>query len=151
MKYILVLGMMVIHHLCPAAITTKNLRCEYLQDPPGIDATSPRLSWIINADRRGETQTAYQILVASSPERLSDGKADLWDSGKVLSDESSQIVYAGAPLVSREMCFWKVRTWDRDGNPGEWGPAAKWTMGLLEPTDWSAQWITRPTRVPGTD
>ncbi len=83
-------------------------------------------------------QTAYQILVASSPEPLSDGKGDLWDSGKVMSDESSQIVYAGAPLVSREMCFWKVRTWHRDGTPGEWSPAAKWTMGLLEPTDWSA-------------
>jgi alpha-L-rhamnosidase len=151
MKYILVLGMMVIHHLCPAAITTKYLRCEYLQDPPGIDATSPRLSWIITSSRRGEMQTGYQILVASSPELLSDGKGDLWDSGKVLSDESSQIVYAGAPLVSREMCFWKARTWDRDGNPGEWSAAAKWTMGLLEPTDWSAQWITRSSPVPGAD
>ena len=150
-KPILVLGMMLMTQLCPAAITTKDLRCEYLHDPLGIDATCPRLSWIITSNRRGEMQTAYQILVASSPELLRGGQGDLWDSGKVLLDESSQIVYAGTPLVSREMCFWKVRTWDRDGNPGDWSPAAKWSMGLLQPTDWSAGWITRPSGAPGAD
>lgn len=86
-------------------------------------------------------QTAYQILVASSPNLLAEDKGDLWDSGKVPSDASSQIVYSGSPLVSRERCFWKVRTWDRNGTPGEWSQAALWTMGLLQPADWSAKWI----------
>ena len=127
--------------MCPAAVLTENLRCEYLTNPVGIDATSPRLSWIITSTRRGERQTAYQVLVASSPNLLSEDKGDLWDSGKVSSDESSQIVYAGSPLASRESCFWKVRTWDRDGEPGDWSQVAQWSMGLLQPADWSAQWI----------
>ncbi|HSY18292.1 MAG TPA: family 78 glycoside hydrolase catalytic domain [Candidatus Acidoferrales bacterium] len=141
LKYILVLGLMVISHLSAAAVTTQNLRCEYLNDPQGIDVTTPRLGWIINSDRRGEMQTAYQVMVASSLQLLDQDKGDLWDSGKVPSDESSQIAYAGQPLVSREGCFWKVRTWDRDDKTGEWSPVAQWSMGLLQPADWSAKWI----------
>jgi len=142
LKYILILGMALIGGSGSAAVVTQDLRCEYLNDPRGIDATSPRLSWIITSNRRGEMQTAYQVLVASSPKLLSDGQGDLWDSGKVSSDASSQIVYAGSPLVSRERCFWKVRTWDRDGKAGDWSPAAQWSMGLLQPADWSAKWIS---------
>ncbi|MEJ0091638.1 MAG: family 78 glycoside hydrolase catalytic domain [Limisphaerales bacterium] len=127
--------------MCPAAVVTENLRCEYLTNPLGIDATSPRLSWIITSTRRGEMQTAYQILVASTQKLLSEDKGDLWDSGKVSSDESSQIVYAGSALVSRERCFWKVRTWDLDGKAGDWSLPAQWSMGLLQPGDWSAQWV----------
>jgi len=140
-KNILILGILVIYHVSPAAVTTKNLRCEYLINPLGIDATSPRLSWNITSPRRGEMQSAYQVLVASSKELLNQDQGDLWDSGKVSSDEDSQIVYAGSPLVSREDCFWKVRTWDRDGKPGDWSPSAEWSMGLLQPSDWSANWI----------
>jgi alpha-L-rhamnosidase len=125
---------------CSAAV--ENLRCEYLRDPSGIDATRPRLSWVIVSSRRGERQTAFQILAASSLKRLSQDNGDLWDSGKMETDESSQIEYAGQPLVSREDCFWKVRIWDRDGVAGGWSQPARWQMGLLQPADWSAQWIT---------
>src|SRR5580704_12680516 len=86
------------------AQTLDNLRCEYLHDPLGIDAPKPRLSWIMQSDRRGTMQTAYQILVASSPELLARDKGDLWDSGKVRSDESAQVEYGGAPLQSRGIC-----------------------------------------------
>jgi len=141
LKYILTLGLVLIHGICGAAMTAKNLRCEYLNDPAGIDEAKPRLSWVLTASHRGKVQTAYQILVATSPKLLSEGKADLWDSGKVASDETTQVVYGGAPLVSRESCFWKVRTWDRDGKAGDWSPVAQWSMGLLQATDWSAQWI----------
>jgi alpha-L-rhamnosidase len=72
---------------------------------------------------------------------LNKDQGDLWDSGKVSSDETAQIAYSGRPLESRESCFWKVRTWDRDGNPGDWSQPASWSMGLLQPADWSAQWI----------
>jgi alpha-L-rhamnosidase len=147
LTHILILEMVLINHISPAALATKSLRCEYLTDPLGIDATSPRLSWIITSTQRAETQTAFQVLVASSPELLSENKGDLWDSGKVPSDESSQIVYGGSPLVSRENCFWKVRTWDRDGKAGDWSLPARWSMGLLQPADWSAEWIA-PTFSP---
>jgi len=142
---ILTLGAVLLAGICPAAVTTQNLRCEYLTNPLGLDAGSPRLSWILSSDQRGESQTAYQILVASSAELLSADTGDLWDSGKVVSDESAQIVYAGKTLASRESCFWKVRAWDRDGQPGAWSPIAQWQMGLLAPADWTAQWITAET------
>jgi alpha-L-rhamnosidase len=138
-KPMLVLGAVLLAGIGSAAVTTQNLRCEYLADPLGIDAGSPRLSWILASDQRGEQQTAYQILVASSRELLNADTGDLWDSGKVGSDESSQIAYAGKALVSRERCFWKVRAWDRDGHVGAWSPVAQWQMGLLQPSDWSAK------------
>ena len=117
------------------------LRCEYLMNPMGIDAVNPRLSWIIISSRRGEQQTAYQILVASSPQLLEMDKGDLWDTGRVLSDETCQIVYEGRPLASRQDCYWKVRIWDQDGC-SDWSRAARWQMGLLKPGDWTAKWIS---------
>lgn len=151
MKYlaqILTVGALLLANMCPAAVATKNLRCEYLVDPLGIDAASPRLSWILDSDRRGELQTAYQILVASNLKTLNDDQGDLWDSGKVASDETTQNSYGGSPLVSREDCFWKVRAWDRDGHPGDWSRVAQWHMGLLRKSDWVAQWITAETPPP---
>lgn len=124
-----------------AAVSVEKLRCEYLVNPPGIGAAAPRLSWIIDSDARGERQTAYQILVASSPKLLEDNKGDLWDSGKVPSDLTAQIEYRGQPLVSRERCYWKVRVWDQDGRSPS-SEIAEWTMGLLQPADWSAKWIS---------
>ena len=123
------------------AATIGQLRCEYLRNPLGLGETSPRLSWIIESDRRGEIQTAYQILVASTAELLTADQGDLWDSGKVVSDESCQIIYSGKPLFSRQRCFWKVRIWDRYGHSTHWSQVAQWQMGLLQPSDWQAQWI----------
>jgi alpha-L-rhamnosidase len=140
-KHILTLGTMFLAGICSAAVMTENLRCEYLTDPLGIDASNPRLSWILSSDQRGERQTAYQILVASSLDLLNANTGDLWDSGKVISDETSQIAYGGEPLGSRQNCFWKVRTWDHDGNPSAWSSTARWQMGLLQPSDWKAEWI----------
>ncbi|MGO8699857.1 MAG: family 78 glycoside hydrolase catalytic domain [Limisphaerales bacterium] len=132
-------GVFLTTSVCFGAV--ENLRCEYLVNPLGIDATHPRLSWVIHSGRRGEKQTAYQILVASSEQLLGQDKGDLWDSGKVETDQSAQVEYAGQPLVSREDCFWKVRVWDAAGKPGGWSPAARWQMGLLNAGDWTAQWI----------
>jgi alpha-L-rhamnosidase len=130
---------------CSAArsdtLRVEQLRCEYLKDPLGVDAAQPRLSWIVDSDQRGQRQTAYQVLVATSPQRLNQQQGDLWDSGKVASDETAQIAYAGKPLGSRQACFWKVRAWDRQGNPAAWSAPAGWEMGLLKAGDWTAQWI----------
>ncbi len=123
-------------------LTATRLRCEHLADPLGIDAPSPRLSWIVESSGRAQKQTAYRILVASSSERLQDNQGDLWDSGRVASDSTTLIPYAGKPLQSRMQCFWKVMAWDRDGRPSAWSQPARWSMGLLRPADWTAQWIS---------
>jgi alpha-L-rhamnosidase len=91
--------------------------------------------------RRGASQTAYQVLVASSAEKLAEEVGDLWDSGRVASKESIQVVYAGKPLRSRMECHWKVRIWDHEGKPSAYSRPALWSMGLLEASDWKAQWI----------
>ncbi|HWQ93185.1 MAG TPA: alpha-L-rhamnosidase N-terminal domain-containing protein, partial [Clostridia bacterium] len=143
--YGIISGLVLLAGVCFADVETKNLRCEYLVNPVGIDATSPRLSWIINSNRRGEKQTAYQVLVASSRKLLNLDQGDLWDSGKVVAEETSHIAYAGRPLASRQSCFWKVRSWDSRGKPVAWSAAAEWHMGLLQPADWEAKWIVAET------
>ena len=123
-------------------VAPTHLRCEYLENPTGIDQTLPRLSWRLESDERGQFQTAYQVRVASTPEALAAGEDDLWDSGKVSSSQTLHIVYDGKPLVSRQQCFWLVRSWDREGQPSEWSGAASWSMGLLDEADWSADYIS---------
>jgi alpha-L-rhamnosidase len=124
-----------------AHTTATELRCEYLKTPLGIDVLHPRLAWILNSDERDQRQTAYQILVTSSAAKLRANAGDLWDSGKVDSDQSIQVPYAGKALVPNEPCFWKVRVWDKDGKASAWSKPAEWSMGLLHPADWHAKWI----------
>lgn len=127
------------------------LRCEYVLDPLGIDSRQPRLSWVLEHTRpevRDEEQSAHQILVAGSTEALEDDRGDLWDTGKVDLDQSTQVVYSGKPLGSRMQAYWKVRVWDKGGNVSEWSKPARWTMGLLEPSDWQAKWISDSTPLP---
>src|SRR5262245_50531772 len=118
-------------HPALAGVTISKLRCESRQNPLGIDITQPRLSWILNSDERGQRQTAYQILVSSSERKLKANEGDLWDSGKLASDQSVHVRYAGKPLASHAECFWKVRVWNNDGKVSSWSETAKWTMGLL--------------------
>ena len=118
-----------------------SLRCEYHNNPLGIDITEPRLSWISQSEKRGWKQSAYQILVASSQENLDQDRGDLWDSGKVEAKQSTQIPYAGKALLSHTPCFWKVKAWDQNGAASPWSQTATWSMGLLNEADWQAQWI----------
>jgi len=117
------------------------LRCEYRVNPQGIDEAQPRLTWQVGSRQRGARQTAYQVLVASSAEQLTKNSGDLWDSGQVASDQTVNIAYAGKPLVSRQQCYWKVRVWDNSGQ-ARWSEPAYWTMGLLQPADWQADYIS---------
>lgn len=121
--------------------------CEYLINPAVVDVLQPRLSWInktIDPEIRGQKQTAWQIRVASSAEKLIAGEADLWDSGKQQSEQSYLIKYAGKPLFSGQDCWWQVRVWDFNGVPSAWGEISRWSMGLLQPSDWKAKWIGAP-------
>ena len=122
-------------------VTPTQLRCEYVANPMCIDAERPRLSWILFSEQRAQVQTAYQVLVGSSEEKLAAGEGDMWDSGKVESDRSIHIVYAGKPLESGTRVFWKVRAWDKNGKASDWSETATWRMGLLKPGDWKAKWI----------
>lgn len=124
-----------------AALQVNYLRCEYLVNPLAIEKKYPRLSWELAAIRRAEIQTAYQIIVASTPEILSQDQGDLWDSGKTPSNQTNQIHYTGEQLTSRQDSYWKVRVWDKKGEVSDWSESAYWKMGLLTPADWKAHWI----------
>lgn len=162
-----------------ADVKPEDLRCEYLKEPVGIDVAKPRLSWVIKEQdgkgtaaspggrlgqamaQRGIMQSSYQILVATSDNLLKEGEADLWDSGKVASDQSIHVEYAGKPLTSAKHCFWKVKVWVRMSAPadaaadkgrpasdeaaGSWSEAGTWTMGMLKPEDFKGKWIGAPT------
>ncbi len=128
-----------------STLRADHLRCEYRNNPLGIDAVCPRLSWQLQSKTRGQKQTAYQILVARTPEQLASGQADLWDSGKVASDASTAIAYAGHPLASGQKCWWLVRVWDKDGQAAPASPISLWQMGLLNASDWKSEWISAQT------
>ena len=137
---VIVLNGLLIRPLQAAQLKPVYLRTEYCVNPLGIDERQPRLSWRLESGHRGARQTAFRILVASSPELLRRGQGDLWDSGKQMSDETIGTTYAGRPLVSQEHCYWKVCVWDADGHL-TWSSPAEWSMGLLKPEEWSGQWI----------
>ncbi len=125
-----------------ATLRVTDLKCEFAVDPLGVDAAPPRLFWRLASEERGQRQTAWQVLVASTAENLAQDRGDLWDSERVATDETTFVHYAGAPLMSSQQVFWKVRAWDRDGKVTAWSANATWTMGLLKPADWKGSWIT---------
>jgi hypothetical protein len=124
-------------------ILATNLTCGFISNPLGVDDTAPRLSWqfrTVKPGERGQSQTAFQILAATSSNSLSHDRGDLWDSGKTISGSPGGS-YGGSPLVSEEQVFWKVRVWDANGRASDWSQVATWTMGLLHPSDWRGNWI----------
>jgi alpha-L-rhamnosidase len=130
--------------ICAAASTDiTNLRCESKPNPLGIDVTRPRLSWQMQSDERGQRQSAYRVLVASSADQLQSNTADIWDTGKTNTDQSIGIEYAGKELASAQICYWKVIVWNQNGQQFTSDPSS-WEMGLLHPADWKAKWIDFP-------
>lgn len=127
------------------AMEPGRLQCEFRAEPLGIDIVRPRLGWICNSSTRGDSQTAYQILASSSETLLAADTGDLWDSGKVMSKEQTHVAYNGQALTSSRKIHWKVRVWDAAGAASAWSTPASWTMGLLNPADWQAQWIGEAT------
>lgn len=121
------------------------LKCEYKTNPLGIDNVAPRLSWKLTQEHpeRGQKQTAYQILVASSLEHLKSNIGDAWDSGKVTSNQSVNATYKGAALASAKHYYWKVKIWDKDGAASKWSAPAHFSMGLLQQSDWKGDWILK--------
>lgn len=136
--------LLVLLPLCLAAQSVRpaQLRCEYRVNPAGIDTAQPRLSWVLSAadpKARGLHQSAYRVLVASSEAGLAANRGDLWDSGRVASDQSIHVAYAGKPLAPGARAFWKVATWSGASAPA-WSEAASWSMGI---GTWAGKWIGR--------
>jgi alpha-L-rhamnosidase len=145
-----------------AALVPYRLRTEYADEPLGVDEAAPRFSWLLRAattDRptpsgepgAGEVgeaaarQSAYQVVVASDVETLRAGQGEVWDSGRVDSDQTNQVEYGGAPLRSATRYVWAVRVWDGVGQVSDWSEPASFETGLLNPDDWGgARWIGHP-------
>jgi alpha-L-rhamnosidase len=131
-----------------AVLRVTDLRTEQLKNPLGIDIRHPRLGWRIESDEQNVMQTAYHILVASSPELLAQGKGDCWDSGKVKTDASQWITYQGETLKRNTPYYWKVKVYTHT-NETDWSEPASWSMGLLNEADWQGQWIGLDHPAPG--
>ena len=137
--------------------SVSDLRCEDLVDPIGIDTLKPRLSWRMLSDKNGAAQSAYHVLVATSPELLKEGSADLWDSGKVTTSQSQHIIYSGKSLSRGIPHYWTVRIWsalsgvegNKEGDVSSWSKPAVWTLfNMPSNKDWQATWITEGSSSP---
>ncbi len=122
--------------MIPVMLTT-----DYDCEPIGIQTDKPMFGWQFGSTKRGERQTAYQVLVAGSLTELNKDKGDLWNSGRIDSDQSYSIQYKGKPLQSRQVCYWKVRTWDANRRISDWSKPSRFEIALLAMTDWNAKWI----------
>lgn len=127
-----------------------DLQCEKLVNPLAIDNTSPHLGWKISSKKPGMKPIGYQVLAASAEKLLSPGQADLWDSGKVDSEESIWVPYQGNNLKSKSFVYWKVRIWDETGEVSDWSVPASFGVGLLHPEDWTAEFIGGATTSPSS-
>ena len=123
------------------SIEVSKLLCEYRENPINLDMTQPRFSWIMESEQRGQKQTAYQLIAASSEEKLSQNNGDLWNSGKVESSQSIHISYKGTSLSSNQTAYWKVRVWDKDSISSEYSEPATFSTAILNENDWQAKWI----------
>lgn len=130
----------------PSPMRPVDLRCEHLSRPLGVDSPKPRLSWRLEAKtkERALHQRAFRVLVASSLDLLKLDRGDLWDTRTVSSRQTVGIEYAGAPLRSRQTCYWKVMVWDQADRASKWSEVGQWTMGLLSYQDWNAAWLAAP-------
>ncbi|NYI78534.1 glycoside hydrolase family 78 protein [Nocardioides panzhihuensis] len=125
----------------PSDLRVGKLTTNGERHPLGIDDRTPRFGWVMRASQRGQAQTAYRVQIASSPGLLAKGDPDVWDSGKVEAADSVQVAYDGPDLTSRTRYFWSVEVWDADGRAAPRSPVSWFETGLLEKSDWSAEWI----------
>lgn len=126
------------------ALRAGELVTEHTDRPLGIDERAPRLSWTLRSGLRDQEQRAYRVLVATSRARLTPGRADVWDSGRVRSSRTFDVAYAGPPLRSRTRYFWSVKAWGERGGATRWSDSTWFETGLLEASDWRARWIGAP-------
>jgi alpha-L-rhamnosidase len=121
----------------------ETLLVEYDPHPISVDTRTPRFTWKSVSDERGQMQSAYHILVASTDAMLDRETGDVWDTGKVISSTAAHVAFAGEPLESDRDYAWKVRVWSQDDTPSSFSEIARFSTALFDSTDWSAKWIGR--------
>ena len=121
-------SLLLLASLVVQAIPPTSLKTEFLENSLGIDTAKPRFSWIVQDTMPGAKQTAYQLQAAVSPEFK---EPLLWDSGRVASEQSHLVEYAGKPLVSRQQVWWRVKSWGKDGKDTGWSQPGRFEVGLL--------------------
>ncbi len=124
-----------------ATVNLYDLQTENLKNPLAIDALIPRFSWKLTQTSLGNHQSAFQILVASQPDLLTEANSDLWNSGRVESVDQLLVAYEGKPLLQGTLFYWKVRIWDAQGTPSPWSDMAEAGIGLLDANNWQAAYI----------
>lgn len=117
-----------------------NLKTEYKINPI-IEEEQPRLSWELIDSERNQFQSAYQIIVSSSVEKANAKVADVWNSGKILTNQTNQITYNGKALEKKKVYFWSVKAWNKNGKESVWSKVAHWETGLMGKENWQAKWI----------
>ncbi|WP_163539909.1 alpha-L-rhamnosidase [Gracilibacillus sp. YIM 98692] len=122
-----------------------DVRCEYQQNPIGIDVREPRISWKLRSDQRNVKQASYQLQVAKD-EKFAD---IIWDSQQVASDENLHIVLSDIDFHSRTRYFVRVKATDKNGNVSEWSDITFFEFGLVDASEWQANWITPPIDING--
>ena len=130
------------------SVIVTSQKTEQLNNPIGLDTSEPRFSWRLESDSKNVLQTGYHILVASTVENLKEGKADLWDSGKVNSGDSQWITYGGKPLKSNQRGYWSIKSFTNKGESA-WSEPAVFSVGLLKEAHWRGQWIGLDKAAPG--
>ena len=120
--------------ISPAQVSVTSLLTENLSNPMGLDVAHPRFTWQIASEKRNVTQAAYEL-------KVMNGTTIVWNTGKVMSDQSVHIIYKGSPLKSGEYYRWQVRVWDNGGKTSGWSAPATFHMGFLRTADWKAEWI----------
>ena len=118
-----------------------DLQCEYLNQPLGIDISSPRFSWKISSGNRGVYQKAYQIIVSDNKKNIKKNIGDCWNSEKINSERTTNVAYKGITLKSNQDYYWRVCFWDSQ-NKKVWSKVSFFHTGLFHPSDWQAKWIT---------
>ncbi|MBS1666627.1 MAG: family 78 glycoside hydrolase catalytic domain [Bacteroidetes bacterium] len=134
MRKTIVLSLLFLSSFTFAQVKVQHLLTENLSNPIGLDMSTPRFSWQLAGDKRNILQTAYEIKMVS-------GKSTVWGSGKVMSNQSIQVPYAGIPLQSETKYTWQVRVWDNEGKVSSWSAPAYFRTAFLDKSEWKAQWI----------
>jgi alpha-L-rhamnosidase len=127
------------------------LRCEYLDNPLGIDIQAPRFAWTFISSGRNQLQSAYEIIVTDDEKLARQGKGSSWSSGKVNSSQNIQIAYAGTPLKSFTRYYWRVRTINQLNETSPWSGLNWFETAMMNPADWTAKWISDGSRNPLKD
>jgi alpha-L-rhamnosidase len=145
-KFMILLMLLTISGLAYAKTSLSGLKCEYLTNPLGLNVAHPRLTWQIESDETNIIQAAYEIRVMGSEVGLSKGAKTVWNSGKVITDQSVNIEYQGSPLESQTRYTWQVRIWDNHGKATPWSHPSYWETAFLDNALWKADWISAPEK-----